>query len=154
MKTKVLLICLLVTATLGAVPSVLGARSPFTTDRLVVRGWTAERTLPAAPLAAGGSRIQHLWFANDGALPATFLLTAAVRRDATLGNHLVAVVTRLSDGATLYRGRPTELRNAVIGRLEPRTAEEIELRLSVPANAQNNLEQRRVQVSFSWTASG
>jgi hypothetical protein len=161
MLRKLIASVLVVAATLIAVPTVLAAlrsegawAAPFTNGEVSTRGWSSRQSVDAQRLRVGVPVYQTLTIANAGSLPATYRLSAEIQGDRQFAAHLWLVATRRSDGATLYSGPVTALRDVSLGRFNEHARESFRLRVTLTpgrANA-NALQGRRASVDFGWIA--
>ena len=134
MFRKIFASALVVAATLVLVPSVLAmqgasaTRTPFTHGTVVSGGWASPLPINAGRLRIGVPVSQSLTIANQGSLPATYLLNARITGDNAFADQLLVVVTRPDDGATIFSGPATHLRAVDLGRFTGRRQETLRLR--------------------------
>jgi hypothetical protein len=162
MLRKLFVSVLVIAATLVVVPSVLAAlRSPsafgasFTNAKVVTRGWASPQAIDAQRLRIGVPVKLSLTIANEGSLPATYLLKARIAGDPGFAAQLSVVATRLEDGATIFSGPVTRLR-ADLGRFGAGAQETLQLQVTLASTGtdagDNALQARAASVAFTWTA--
>jgi hypothetical protein len=162
MFRKILASALVVAATLVLVPSVLAmqgasaTRSPFVHGTVVSGGWASPLPISADKLRIGVPVSQSLTIANQGSLPATYLLNARITGDHAFADQLLVVVTRPNDGATIFSGPATHLRAVDLGRFTASQQERLHLTVTLASTGtdagDNVLQGRAAGVAFSWTA--
>jgi hypothetical protein len=161
MLRKLVATVLVVAATLCAVPTVLAAlrsesasAAPFTHGEVITRGWSSRQSVDAQRLRVGVPVFQTLTVGNAGSLPASYRLTARIDGDRPFASQLLLVATRGSDGATVFSGPVTALRNVSLGRFGERTHEAFRLSITLtPGNGDDNaLQGRSASVDFGWIA--
>jgi hypothetical protein len=163
MMRKVFVSVLAIVATLVLVPSVLAALSSpsafgtsFKHGNVVTRGWASPQAIDARRLRIGVPVTQSFTIANQGSLPATYLLKARVAGDLRLAGQLSVVATRRSDGATIFSGPITSLRRFDLGRFGAGQQETLRLRVMLISTGtdqgDNVLQGRSASVAFTWTA--
>ena len=152
---------LAVAVTLIAVPTVLGALpgerafdGPFTQGDVSTRGWSSPQPVEAQRLRIDVPVEQTLTIENSGSLPATYELNAQVEGDRDFAEHLWAVATRRSDGATVFSGPATALRSVSLGRFSEHMRETFRLRVTLTGVRGNDnvLQGRSANVNFGWIA--
>jgi hypothetical protein len=163
MMRKVFVSVLAVVSMLVIVPSVLAALSntsafgaSFKHGNVVTSGWASPQSIDARRLRIGVPVRQTLTIANDGSLPAKYLLRARIGGDVGLAAQLSVVATRREDGATVFSGPATSLRSLDLGHLEAGQHETLQLRvtlMSAGTDARDNvLQGRAATIAFAWTA--
>jgi hypothetical protein len=163
MMRKVFVSVLAVISTLVVVPSVLAALSSpsafgasFKHGNVVTSGWASPQAIDAQRLRIGASVTETLTIANDGSLPAEYLLKARIGGDLGLASQLSVVATRREDGATIFSGLATSLRSLDLGQFEAGQNETLQLRVTLTSagtDARDNaLQERAASVAFTWTA--
>jgi hypothetical protein len=122
MMRKVFVSVLAVISTLVVVPSVLAALSSLAlsahrsnTGMSSPSGWASPQSVDAQRLRIGVPVWQTLTIANDGSLPAKYLLKARIGGDLRLAGRLTVVATRREDDATIFSGPATSLRSLDLG---------------------------------------
>jgi hypothetical protein len=163
MMRKVFVSVLAVISTLVVVPSVLAALSSpsafgagFKHGNVVTSGWASPQAIEAQRLRIGVPVRQTLTIANDGSLPAKYLLKARIGGDLGLASQLSVVATRREDGATIFSGLATSLRSLDLGLFGAGQQETLQLRVTLTSagtDARDNaLQERAASVAFTWTA--
>ena len=161
MFRKIFASALVAAATLVLVPSVLAmqgasaTRSPFVHGTVVSGGWASPLPISAGRLRIGVPVSQSLTIANQGSLPATYLLNARITGDHAFADQLL-VVTRPDDGAAIFSGPATHLRAVDVGRFTASQQETLHLTVTLASTGtdagDNVLQGRAAGVAFSWTA--
>jgi hypothetical protein len=152
---------LAVTATLIAVPTMLGAlpgqsafAGPFTQGDVSTRGWSAPQPVDAQRLKVGVPVEQTLTIENSGSMPATYRLNAQIEGDRDFARHLWVVATRSGDGATVFSGPATMIRSVQLGRFSEHMRETLRMRVTLTGlrGNDNALQGRSATVNFGWVA--
>ena len=162
MVRKILASALVLAAAFVIVPSVLAVqgasatRAPFTHGTVVSGGWASPLPISAGRVRIGAPVSQSLTIANQGSLPATYLLNARITGDHAFADQLLVVVTRSEDGATIFSGPATHMRAVDLGRFTSRQQETLRLKVTLASTGSdagdNVLQGRAAGVAFSWTA--
>jgi hypothetical protein len=163
MMRKVFVSVLAVISTLVVVPSMLAALSSpsafgasFKHGNVVTNGWASPQAVDAQRLRIGVPVRQTLTIANDGSLPAKYLLKARIGGDLRLAGRLSVVATRREDGATIFSGPATSLRSLDLGQFAPGQHATLQLRVTLTSTGtdshDNALQGRAASVAFTWTA--
>ena len=160
---KVFVSVLAILSMLVIVPSVLAALSSPSAfgaslkhGNVVTSGWASPQAIDAQRLRIGVPVRQTLTIANDGSLPAKYLLRARIGGDLGLAAHLSVVATRREDGATIFSGPATSLQSLDLGQFGAGQHETLQLRVTLTSTGtdarDNVLQGRGASVAFTWTA--
>jgi hypothetical protein len=161
MLRKLLSSAVSIAVALVAVPTMLGAlrsqsafAAPFTHGDVSTRGWSSRQSVDAQRLRVGVPVQQTLTVDNAGSLPAEYRLSAKIDGDRAFARHLLVVVTRSDDNATIFAGEVTTLRSVALGRFNEHTRETFRLQVTLRGSGGNDnaLQGRRAAVAFNWTA--
>jgi len=144
---------LLVPTVLGAVRSPSIESAPFSSGEVVTRAWETTAPLAESHLGLGASVSRRLTIANVGPSAGVYRISASAT--GPIAAHLRLVVASRSDGAVLYSGPATRLRELEVGRLRSGQQVVLALRFTLAptgsAARDNALQASSGSIAFAWS---